>query len=265
MSKYNLDAAPKKLLTIGNPKIAKGKKQGYLTAILHLAPHKLSGRNVCSHASAGCAAACLNTAGRGGINLDSDGLNQIQVARIQRTRYFTRDRANFMVDLADEIAAHVRRAIRAGFTPAIRLNGTSDIPWENVKLGAFGNIFDMFPDVQFYDYTKMPIRLRRNALNILNYHLTFSLSENNDAHAIEAIRRGINVAVAMNVKRSGTLPATFALIADTDAYDGVCISAPVIDGDATDLRFLDARSSFVGLRAKGRGKADTSGFVRNVN
>lgn len=256
---YDLDAAPKTLLTISNPKILKGGKQGYLSAILHLAPHKLSGRNVCSHASVGCAAACLNTAGRGGINLDADGLNIIQVARIQRTRYFTRDKQAFMVDLADEIAAHVQRAIRKGLTPCIRLNGTSDIPWENVKVGAFANIFAMFPDLQFYDYTKMPIRLRRRALSVPNYHLTFSLSESNDVHAIEALAAGVNVAVAMNVKRSGDLPKWWRIPGD------LCARTQVIDGDESDLRFLDAPDSFVGLRAKGRGKADTSGFVRNVN
>lgn len=262
MTTYNLDTAPLSLLTTGNPKTAKGEKHGYLTAILHLAPHKLSGRNVCSHASVGCAAACLNTAGRGGMALDENGLNLIQVARIRRTRYFTRDRENFMIDLANEIAAHVLRAIRHGLKPCVRLNGTSDIPWENVKVGAHSSIFAMFPDVQFYDYTKMPIRLRKRALKVSNYHLTFSLSESNDLVAISAMLEGVNVAVAMNVKRSGALPPTFSI---TNGHPEGTIHAPVIDGDATDLRFLDKSGSFVGLRAKGRGKQDESGFVRNVN
>lgn len=253
---FDLDQQPKSLLTVGNPKTAKGEKHGVLTAILHFAPHKLSGRNVCSHASAGCAAACLNTAGRGGINLDADGLNMIQAARIRRTRYFTRDRQAFMVDLADEIATHVLRALKHGLKPAIRLNGTSDLPWENIPAGKHANIMAMFPDVQFYDYTKVPARIRKRALKVKNYHLTFSLSEENDANALDALLHGMNVAVAMNVRKGQPLPPKFTL--------GGCLPRPVIDGDLTDLRFLDRRGCFVGLRAKGRGKVDTSGFVRNV-
>lgn len=261
---FDLDAKPVSLLTTGNPKTAKGEGLGYFTAILHLAPHKLSGRNVCSHASAGCIAACLNTAGRGGIGLDADGLNLIQVARIRRTRYFTSNRESFLIDLVDEIAAHVRRALAHGLKPAIRLNGTSDLPWENIRVGKFANIMAVFPDVQFYDYTKIPARIRRNALKVKNYHLTFSLSESNDSDAIDALEAGMNVAVAMNVRKSGTLPRTFSLgvsslspIKLADTYD-------VVDGDTTDLRFLDPSPCFVGLRAKGRGKKDSSGFVREV-
>ena len=56
-----------KLLSVGNPKTLKGMAQGYNTYILHLAPFTLSGRNTCPKATAGCAAACLNTAGRGEI------------------------------------------------------------------------------------------------------------------------------------------------------------------------------------------------------
>lgn len=253
---YDLDALPGSLLTTRNPKTTKSEKSGYLTAIMHFAPAKLSGFNVCAYASKGCTLACLNTAGRGGMD-DShyeNILNGIQVARIQRTRWFRRDKEAFMIQLADEIAAHVQRAIRHGLTPAVRLNGTSDIKWEDVKLGAFRNIFAMFPDVQFYDYTKWPIHKRRA---ISNYHLTFSLSESNDAHAADALALAVNVAVAFDVKKSDPLPPEYTI-------DG--ITAPVIDGDLSDLRFTDKRVSIVGLRAKGaRGKADTSGFVRATN
>jgi len=245
-----LDADPKSLLTTGNPKTAKGEGFGYLTAILHLAPHKVSGFNVCGYASKGCAAACLNTAGRGGIGLDVDGLNVIQIARIQRTRYFRRDRMQFLRDLADAIARHERSAIRHGLRAAVRLNGTSDLPWEKWPIDGYANIFAMFPNVQFYDYTKWPVAKRKLAPN---YHLTFSLCEDNEDRAADALRAGVSVAAVFDTRKSGDLPAIHTI-------GGV--TARVIDADKTDLRFLDEPGVICGLRAKGRAKSDTSGFVR---
>lgn len=250
---YDLDTLPESLLTTSNPKTAKGESGGYLTAILHLAPEKLSGRNVCPHASAACINACLNTAGRGGIGLDADGLNVIQAARIRRTRYFHSDREAFMRALVAEIARHEKRAARHGLLPAVRLNGTSDLPWERFPAGDYAHIFAAFPNVTFYDYTKWPIRLRERVREIPNYSLTFSLSESNDARAAEALRAGINVAAVLAVGRNRPLPATFTLAG---------MAVPVIDGDATDLRFLDPTPAIVGLRAKGRAMRDRMGFVR---
>lgn len=249
---FDLDAMPnldKGLLTVGNPKTAKGEGYGYFTAILHLAPASLSGRNVCAHATDGCKAACLNTAGRGGIALDADGLNGIQVARIRRTRWFTRDRVAFMVRLVRDIETHCKRAAAHGLKPAVRLNGTSDLPWENIPCGDFPNIFARFPEVRFYDYTKVPARLRRRAMGTPNYALTFSLAESNDAHALDAMAAGLNVAAVFAVRKGQPLPATY-------------YGRPVIDGDLTDLRFTDPAGVIVGLRAKGRAIGDTSGFVR---
>ena len=249
---YDLDKAPLELLTLTNPKVAKGEKLGWLTAILHFAPASLSGRDVCAYSSAGCRAACLNKSGHGGINLDADGLNPVQVARIRRTRYLASNREAFMVKLATEIAAHERKAIKNGLKCAVRLNGTSDLPWENLKCGKHANIMAMFPGITFYDYTKVPARIRRNVAKVPNYSLTFSLSEDNDAHALDAIKAGLNVAVAFMVAKGQPLPAEY-------------MGQPVIDGDVSDLRFLDPSGSIVGLRAKGsRGKQDTSGFVRTV-
>ena len=249
----DLNETPRTLLTTGNPKIDKGRKFGYHTAILHLAPHTVSGRNVCAHATDGCAAACLNTAGRGGIGLDADGLNAIQAARIRRTRYLRTDRAAFVNMLAKEIKGHIRRAERAGLTPCVRLNGTSDLPWERFTFGDARNVFAAFPDVQFYDYTKYPVDLRDTSIE--NYHLTFSLAESNRANAIAAIRSGVNVAAVLRVPRNGTLPTTVS-------FGGSF--RRVIDGDVSDLRFTDAAGSIVGLRAKGRAITDTSGFVLDV-
>jgi hypothetical protein len=264
MHRDTLDLLPASLLTTGNPKVAKGEAHGVLTAIMHLAPERVSGRNVCPHATAGCAAACLNTAGRGGIGLDADGLNVIQVARIRRTRWFHRDRPAFLAALVSEIIRHERTAVRHGLTPAVRLNGTSDLPWERFPVTRDGvqypHVFAAFPDVTFYDYTKWPIRLRPLVAGIPNYSLTFSLadgvkSETEAAHALES---GVNVAAVFSTRKGQTLPAMHAV-------GGVL--AHVIDGDSTDLRFLDPRERtgvIVGLRAKGRAIHDRTGFVRTV-
>jgi hypothetical protein len=247
---YDLDGTPKELLTHTNPKVLKGEKLGYATAIMHLSPHKASGvMNVCSHASPGCIDACLNTAGHGGMGLDADGLNKVQAARIRRTRFFKTHKAEFMEMLIKEISNHVARSIKTGRIPAVRLNGTSDLPWENIKVGDAANIMELFPNVQFYDYTKVPVKLRRKVKDVANYSLSFSLSEENDSHAKEAIEAGLNLVVVFATRRNHDLPKTFW-------------GAPVLDGDSTDLRFLDPSGLIIGLRAKGKGIHDKSGFVR---
>jgi hypothetical protein len=242
------------LLTLSNPKTAKGEGYGYLTAILHLSPARLAGFEVCASSTAGCRAACLNTAGRGGM------MAGIHVARLRRTLAFKADRAAFMTRLEREIGAHVRRASRLGLTAAVRLNGTSDIPWEAVKYvstdgaGIRGTIFDVFPDVQFYDYTKHAHRFARPRPE--NYDLTFSLAESNGSEASEAMRHGARVAV---VFRNAVRPS--ARLWDLPSeWRGV----PVVDADRTDLRFLDPPAVWCGLRAKGAAKRDTSGFVHDV-
>lgn len=237
-----------KLLTIdGNPKVMKGNKLGYLTAILHLAPASLSGFNLCPHSTEGCRAACLNTAGRGGM-FKEGGTNTIQEARKRKSRDFKLNEDGFMRQLVKEVKAFVAKAERKGVVPCVRLNGTSDIQWEHVKVDG-KNMMEHFPTVQFYDYTKFPSR--RHGLT--NYHLTFSLAENNDAKACVALASGVNVAVVFGVPRSKPLPSTFTIGGAT---------FPVVNGDDTDLRFLDPKGVIVGLHAKGRARKDTTGFVR---
>jgi hypothetical protein len=261
------------LLTTGNPKTAKGEGAGYFTAVLHLAPYKAAGLQVCPMADlAGCAAGCLNTAGRGGIaagraTYAPHGVevprNAVQAARIARTRWYAEDRDGFMAALVQAIAAHIRTAEKHGLIPAVRLNGTSDIAWETIEIrrvdasGApivYRNVFDRFAGVQFYDYTKIPARLRRYGEGKLpaNYHLTGSYSEASAdylALIAPAFDEGAaNFAAVFAVGRGRPLPETFK-------------GRQVIDGDATDLRFLDPRGVVVGLRAKGRAMRDRSGFV----
>jgi hypothetical protein len=222
-----------KLLTLGNTKTVKGEAMGFQTYIMHLAPSTLSGYQTCPMASEGCASACLNTAGRGRFTAT-------QEARIRKTRWFFENRDAFMAQLVKDIEAAIRKASREGMTPVFRLNGTSDIRWETVAFGGFRNIMEMFPTIQFYDYTKLPNR--RNVPS--NYHLTFSRSESNERDAMHVLANGImNVAIVFE-----ELPTEFA-------------GVKVIDGTETDLRFLDEEGVIVGLLAKGQAKKDTSGFT----
>ena len=239
-----------KLFTTGNPKLMKGEKKGYLSFVLHLAPADLSGKEVCPKRTAGCSAACLNTAGRGGMFKKGETTNVVQEARKARTRMFFENRAVFFEQLVREIKNAIKLSAKQGMTPVFRLNGTSDLAWEKYEVRRDGtvypNIFAAFPEVQFYDYTKI---LGRKVAHIPNYHLTFSAADGNDADVLKAIASGMNVATVFGLKKTEPMPET---------YNG----RTVFNGDESDLRFLDPKGVVVGLYAKGRAKKDTSGFVK---
>ena len=228
------------LLTVGNPKLLKGQKKGYLSFVLHLAPADLSGKEVCPKRTAGCTAACLNTAGRGGIMKKGETTNIIQQARLRRTLAFFADRRAFLNQLTVDIIKAKVAAEKKGLIPVFRLNGTSDLSWEKYEVANNKNIFQMFPDVQFYDYTKV---LGRKVGDIKNYHLTFSNADGNINDVLAAKQAGLNIAAVFK-----QLPEKY-------------LGLPVINGDETDLRFLDPKGVIVGLKAKGKAKKDTSGFV----
>ena len=224
-----------KLLSTANPKIQKGTKLGYLSFILHLAPSTLSGRNTCPKATPGCIASCLNTAGRGGMFKRGETTNTIQKARIRKTRYFYEQRQDFMLDLKKDIEKAIKLAAKMNLIPVFRLNGTSDLSWEKYDMLPGLNVFECFPTVQFYDYTKV---LGRKVKGIANYHLTFSKAENNDSDVAEALLQGMSVVAV---------------------YDAIPAGVP--SADETDLRFLDPKGIMLGLKAKGPAKKDYSGFV----
>jgi len=226
------------LLNSGNAKTRKGEKKGFITYGLHLAPSNLSGFNVCKDASAGCAAACLNTAGRG-------AMSSVQRARIAKTRLFFSDKQKFLSDLWAEIKKSISSAARKEMTPCFRLNLTSDLPWEKIKFNG-RSVLEAFPNVQFYDYCKSPERMTQfiNGQMPKNYHLTFSRSETNGEIALAILKSGGNVAMVFRK----SLPSSF-------------FGHEVIDGDETDLRFLDGAGKIVGLKEKGLAKKDETGFV----
>jgi hypothetical protein len=227
---------------------------------MHFAPADRSGYDVCQYRSAGCTAACLNTSGHGGINLDALGLNDVQRARIARTIAYFANRFVFNIVLVRECETHIRRALKHGMTPVIRPNGTSDLPWERIKLNDGRTLFEVFPDIQFYDYTKHVKRAIDNAAgrHPANYSLTFSRSETNEADCLAVLAAGGNVAVVFKIcecKRA----------CKHEIPDGLTyLGRPVVNGDHDDLRFLDPAGVVVGLKGKGFAKQDTSGFVVDI-
>ena len=229
----------KRLLGINNTKMLKSIELGYLTAILHLAPHKLSGVNICPKASQGCIKACLNTSGRGRFKFT-------QNSRLNKTKYFLNDRLKFLLQLDNEVKNFKKRAIKQGLKPAVRLNGTSDLLWERYPIKDNKNIMELNSDVQFYDYTKIKNRLSDKLPK--NYHLTFSKSESNDSDIKDLLTTAFNIAVVFKDK----LPKNY-------------LGRNVVDGDISDLRFLEPKGVIVGLATKGNAKTDNSGFVVNVN
>lgn len=241
---------PSYLLTVeADAKTEKGTASGYLTGILYLAPGELAGvGNLCPHASAGCLAACLFTAGRAGI------FEAVNAARVMRTRFLHDNRAGFIAMLKGEIHALIRKAKRRGLKPVVRLNGTSDLPWEKLA----PELFAEFPRLRLYDYTKSLRRAVAFAKGELprNYHLTFSYSETNATAAGIALAAGVNVAAVADGVKPG----------QRFAIPGMIEMRPTFSADRHDLRFLDrpakdGKGRIGLLKAKGQARADASGFV----
>ena len=235
-----------KLLGVGtNAKTIKGDGDEYLTAILYMTPYKVmvDGKlfNSCSMAAmASCIDGCLYTAGRGAFN-------NVQTARQRKAEWFYRDRDSFMAQLVIDVAKFANYCRKRDIQPCIRLNGTTDIRWELILIDG-KNIFERFPDVQWYDYTKIP---NRKVSHLANYHLTWSYSAANpkyEQYFDEVIRNGMSVAVV------------FRKPINLNTWRGY----KVVDGDKDDLRFLDPKQSIVALYAKGKAKKDQSGFVVDI-
>lgn len=232
-----------KLLSIDtNAKTVKGQKEGYLTGILYIAPANLSGYNTCAMAEiAQCTHACLNTAGLGGV------YSSIQDARIKKARLFFEDRQLFMSNIVKDIELLIKKAAVKGFIPLVRLNGTSDIKWENVTFDYQGKtvtIFEVFPEIQFYDYTKIANRDNLPA----NYDLTFSYS------GVLSYQKYVDIAIAKGMRIAAVFRSEKLI---PKKYRGlICIP-----GDNTDIRHIEPRGVIVALYAKGKAKKDTSGFV----
>lgn len=236
-------------------KTIKGSKKGYLTGVMYLAPHNTVTSNkvktICPNAvNAGCYKGCLYTAGRGRFD-------NVKTGRIKRTESYLNNKDAFMVALWYDIKSLINKAYKNNQAPVIRLNGTSDISWHDIYFtapnGVHDNIMGHYPDIQFYDYTKNT-SLNTNKLPD-NYYVVFSYSEANNKYANKAFTAALinNAGIAVVFRKE--IPSQFNTL-------------PVINGDESDLRFIDrtyydlnSGPYVIGLKAKGEAKKDTSGFV----
>ena len=243
---------------VDSPKAIKANAFGYLNAINYMAPANTAGAgNLCPHASPGCLALCLGWySGQSGMLSNAEletGSNATRASRARKSRLFMHDRKAFYALMINGVFAAKRKAERQGLLLCVRLNGSTDIAWENAKGTSGKAIIDAFHDVQFVDYTKNYKRMIRFCEGKLpsNYHLTFSRSETNWTECVDVARAGGNIAVVFDHATKAR-----ALMC---GYRGL----RVIDGDLSDLRHLDPGGGFiVALSPKGRKtKSDQSGFV----
>lgn len=230
----------KKLLGSSTYKMEKSQKYKYLSEILHLAPANIGGVNICPNASPVCIKLCLNTSGRG-------QMNTVQKSRLNKKFYFLADRLKFLNHLDHEIKLSFERARRKGFKYTVRLNGTSDLPFERYKLENGLNLMDNNPQVQFIDYTKVTNRLDKKNKIPKNYSLTYSQAENNLKDVKQILKTKYNIATVFRKK----LPKKW-------------LGRKVINGDISDLRHLeDGKKIIVGLIAKGKAIKNFDGFVQD--
>lgn len=240
----SLNLPYKTILGESSTKTVKGEKLGFLTGIVYLVPDE----NICPLARlAGCFEGCLNSAGRGAFN-------SVQNARQAKTQFFYDQQQAFLLSLAADIHSLQQKAKRLNMIPLVRPNGTSDIAYENLEVLDGKNIFQLFPDVQFYDYTKHPSR-KLDGKTAGNYDLTYSFSAITPKPiSIKGLTNPNNSRVAVVFQKKEDIPKSFR-------------NWPVVDGDDTDVRHIEPKSVVVALYAKGKAKRDFSGFtqIKGVN
>lgn len=214
-------------------KLAKnGKINHQYTYGIYLAPASTSGYNVCSHSTPECRIGCLATSGRAGMEIKA-GKTKTQNSRANKTRLFFEHQEFFMTWLIAEIEKYQEKANNDGYDFSARLNCTSDINWQKVMING-KNIFELFPMVQFYDYTKNPKKFE----NIpSNYHLTFSYTGRNWQVCEALLQQGHNIAMVFDAKNENELPTSFR-------------GYKVVNGDLTDYRVADGKGIIVGLKFK---------------
>ena len=209
----------------------KSAKLDHLSAILHLEPRYRFGKTSTCPMAGKCFATCLAHSGRNRFDVN-------KASRLWKTKLFLEKQNEFFSHLIDNIEALQRKAKREGLIPTVRLNGTSDIAWENIPVLEYANIMEMYSKIQFIDYTKIPERML--AKQPKNYHLTYSINEKTKPGFVDSVYKLTRFNCAQVYANS--LPT----------YDNAGSSTVrrVLDGDVSDLRHLDRRGQLVGLTYK---------------
>lgn len=183
---------------------------------------------------AGCAEPCLVSAGMGVFS-------NVEAGRQAKTDFFHNDREAFMDQLRRELGNFEKLCAKTAIKPVVRLNTISDIQWERY------DIPQAFPNIFFYDYTKIAKRLGNTPDN---YRLIFSYSGKAEYQKQVAI--ALKHDLPISVVFFGDMPETF-------------LGRRVIDGDVSDLENLFSGKTIVGLKAKGKAKKSESDFIVNTN
>ena len=212
-------------------KMMKSKRNGTITYCVYLAPANMSGYEVCP-CSQFCRKFCLNGSGVNRVEINAVGAEESRInkVRIKKTRLFFENKELFMRIMIHEIIKTRRYAEKHNMEFSVRLNGTSDISPEDFIIGGL-NILDLFPDVQFYDYTKVYARVHLLE-KYKNYDLTYSYNGHNWGACKKFLERGGKVAVVFYNREM--MPLGFG-------------GYPVINANNYDMRYLDPASTIMGL------------------
>lgn len=223
-----------------------GNANGYESFVVHLTPAAQSGFVTCPCASGGCKSTCLQTSGNIGALADKTS------ARLKKTWFLAKEMPHVISNMAKFLYGLRDRVTERGNKLVVRLNGTSDLHWENMRDEDGRTLMERFPDIMFYDYTKVAPRVGTTPDN---YHLTFSRSENNDAQALQMLQQGHNVAVVFGPGKTHN-KETLTYPDGRPLLPAVWNGFKVINGDKHDLRFLEKQPKgkpglVIGLIAKG--------------
>jgi hypothetical protein len=211
----------------------KAYKYNELVYTIYFAPAMCSGYEACPGRTPECTAACLNLSGHNRMDIHK---NMINNSRVKKTKLFFEEREFTVRWIIQEIASAKWKAKNEGRRFSVRLNNTSDISPEEFyvinRSGQKRNLLQLFPDVQFYDYTKVASRIELIE-KYHNYDITYSFNGYNEDLCKGMLRRNVRVAVVFN----GTLPKMH-------------MGYPVINADLYDMRYIDRTDVIVGLHYK---------------
>lgn len=202
-----------------------------LVYTIYLAPADSSGYEVCPLRNIECTDLCLNESGMNRMSMNDELINR---SRIKKTQLFFENREYFVKWMVYEIESTKLKAEKLGMSFSVRINNTSDINPLSFYLDVDGkklNVLDLFPDVQFYDYTKVPNRMKLMML-YPNYDLTFSYDGHNKETCLRMLENNVRVAVVF------------------DKLPGELWGYKVIDGDLYDMRYRDEKNVIIGLKFK---------------